>query len=471
MPATATPTVPRGTKASNGKPPATWSPELHEIPIASIDVGSNVRPDAGDVAGLAESIAAVGILEPIRIAEVGAGRYELVYGQRRLAAAKAAGLERIPAIVDGARDAGATRTIRQLVENLQREDLGPLEEATALRQLLDADDKLTQAELAKRLGRAPSTISNALRLLKLPTAVQKRIADGSLTASHAKAIASLPDAEAKAVAERVGKQKLSAHDVEREIRDAQARQAQADRDRDNVKAILPTIVEKLDALKAPKSDVVLVVINDALRAALLTDGWSIANLAHGQYDHLYGGAKDPCTAYMVNWHPTWGTTYAPDLQRVCVDRSHRKARNEAEERQRAKANQEWKARQEQAEAERKAAAAADAKRAVKIAAALAGANLPLELVQVLVGALAMSDDYVGSSDVSEAFVDRHVAEDDRDAIYDVDDPVWSIVEKLDEKAALTELGILLLDRTNSSAGVHAQALALAGEKPKGKAKA
>jgi ParB/RepB/Spo0J family partition protein len=467
MPATTT--IPRGTSKakSNGAVPAKgWTPELHEIPVASIDVGANVRTDVGELAGLVDSIKAVGILEPIRVAEVGAGKYELVYGQRRLAAAKAAGLATIPAVVDAGAEVGQLRAIRQLIENLQREDLNPLEEAKAYRAILDADQEITQAELARRLGRAAPTISNALRLLKLPAAVQKRVADGSLSASHAKAIASLPDSEAVKVAERVSKGKVSAHDVEREIRDAQARQAQVDRDRDNVKAVLPKVVERLAKAKATKADVVLVVVNEALREALLADGWSIADLAHGQYDYLYGGAKDPCDAYMVNWHATWGAQYAPDLNRVCVDRDHRKARNEDAERAREQQSAEIRARNEKAEAERKAAAAADAKRAVKIAAALASAKLPVGLVRALVGALAMSDDYIGSSDVSEAFVDRHVAEDDRDAIYQVDDPVWSIVEKLDETAALTELGILLLDRTNSSAGVHSQALALAGEKPK-----
>ena len=229
MPATTT-TIPRGTSKakSNGTVPAKgWTPELHEIPVASIDVGANVRTDVGDISGLVDSIKAVGILEPIRVAEVGAGKYELVYGQRRLAAAKDAGLATIPAVVDAGAEVGQLRAIRQLIENLQREDLNPLEEAQAYAAILKADSKLTQAELAKRVGRAAPTISNSLRLLELDPKVLPLVRAGKLTGAHAKALAGLKGAAQRELAEWAASGNASAHALEQQVK---FRREQATRD-------------------------------------------------------------------------------------------------------------------------------------------------------------------------------------------------------------------------------------------------
>lgn len=161
---------------------------------------------------LARSIVEVGMLQPIVIREVGGPRsvvdgqdgsatdYELVAGERRLRAARLAGLVEVPAVVRSTGDDDLLRAA--LLENLQRVQLNPLEEAASYEQLL-TDFGGTHEELAARLGRSRSQISNTLRLLRLPAAVQRRVAAGVLSAGHARALLSLEDHDAM---ERVAKQ-------------------------------------------------------------------------------------------------------------------------------------------------------------------------------------------------------------------------------------------------------------------------
>ena len=138
---------------------------------------------------LTTSIEAVGVLQPIVVRPSGE-RYQIVMGERRVRAARAAGLERIPAIVRTTEDDQLLRDA--LLENVHREDLNPLEEAAAYEQLL-LDFGITQEELAARLGRSRPVIANAMRLLRLPGSVQRRIAARTLSAGHARAVASLED--------------------------------------------------------------------------------------------------------------------------------------------------------------------------------------------------------------------------------------------------------------------------------------
>jgi ParB family transcriptional regulator, chromosome partitioning protein len=138
---------------------------------------------------LTASIEAVGVLQPIVVRPSGE-RYQIVMGERRVRAARAAGLERIPAIVRTTEDDQLLRDA--LLENIHREDLNPLEEAAAYEQLL-LDFGITQEELAARLGRSRPVIANAMRLLRLPGSVQRRIAARTLSAGHARAVASLED--------------------------------------------------------------------------------------------------------------------------------------------------------------------------------------------------------------------------------------------------------------------------------------
>jgi ParB family transcriptional regulator, chromosome partitioning protein len=167
-------------------------PSFEQLPLDRIDPNPRQPRGAFDeepLQDLTTSIEAVGVLQPIVVRPHGE-RYQIVMGERRVRAARAAGLERIPAIVRTTEDNQLLRDA--LLENVHREDLNPLEEAAAYEQLL-ADFGITQEELAARLGRSRPVIANAMRLLRLPGSVQRRIAARTLSAGHARAVASLED--------------------------------------------------------------------------------------------------------------------------------------------------------------------------------------------------------------------------------------------------------------------------------------
>jgi ParB/RepB/Spo0J family partition protein len=161
---------------------------------------------------LSESISIVGLLQPIVVRELRAGGYELIMGERRLRASKLAGVEKIPAIV---RETGDDDLLRDaLMENLHRQQLNALEEAAAYQQLLD-DFGATHEELATRIGRSRPHITNTLRLLNLPPAVQRRVAAGVLSAGHARALLALDSAERQEhLAARIVAEGLSVRTVE-----------------------------------------------------------------------------------------------------------------------------------------------------------------------------------------------------------------------------------------------------------------
>lgn len=150
--------------------------------------------DEDSLAELAASIEAVGLLQPVVVRRTTSGRYELVMGERRWRACQLAGIDVIPAIVRETSDDDMLR--EALMENLHREQLNPLEEAAAYQQLLD-DFAATHDELARRIGRSRPHISNTIRLLHLPPAVQKRVAAGVLSAGHARALLGVEDPAAQ----------------------------------------------------------------------------------------------------------------------------------------------------------------------------------------------------------------------------------------------------------------------------------
>jgi ParB family transcriptional regulator, chromosome partitioning protein len=161
---------------------------------------------------LASSIREVGLLQPVVVRKVMPGRYELIMGERRWRASQRADLNHIPAIV---RETADTDLLRDaLIENLHRQQLDPLEEAAAYQQLLD-DFGATHEQLARKIGRSRPHISNTLRLLNLPPAVQKRVAAGVLSAGHARALLSVDDADAQErLAHRIVAEGLSVRAVE-----------------------------------------------------------------------------------------------------------------------------------------------------------------------------------------------------------------------------------------------------------------
>ena len=197
--------------------PAKAAPDEQRVAmldVDSIDANPNQpRRDFGEeeLEALSQSIRANGVLAPILVRAAGS-RYEIIAGERRWRATKLAGLREIPALV---READDPQTLElALLENLQREDLNPIEEASGYRQLLD-DYGFTQDALCTRLGKARPTLTNALRLLSLPDAVQAMVRDGRLSAGHARALAALPPARAEAIARTAIGQGLSVREVER----------------------------------------------------------------------------------------------------------------------------------------------------------------------------------------------------------------------------------------------------------------
>jgi ParB family transcriptional regulator, chromosome partitioning protein len=161
---------------------------------------------------LVASIREVGLLQPVVVRKVMPGRFELVMGERRWRACQRAGLEHVPAIVRSTPDDELLR--EALMENLHREQLNPLDEAAAYQQLLD-DFSATHDELAGKVGRSRPHISNTIRLLQLPPAVQRRVAAGVLSAGHARALLSLADPqEQDHLAHRIVAEGLSVRAVE-----------------------------------------------------------------------------------------------------------------------------------------------------------------------------------------------------------------------------------------------------------------
>jgi ParB family chromosome partitioning protein len=185
---------------------------------------------------LASSIREVGLLQPVVVRETVPGSYELVMGERRWRASRKAGLQAVPALI---RDTGDASLLRDaLLENLHRVDLNPLEEAAAYGQLLE-EFGATHEELAGRVARSRSHITNTLRLLQLPPAVQLRVAAGVLSAGHARALLALDDADAQeALAIRIVAEGLSVRAVEEEV--ALARSQRAVRTRRDRQHKVPT---------------------------------------------------------------------------------------------------------------------------------------------------------------------------------------------------------------------------------------
>jgi ParB family transcriptional regulator, chromosome partitioning protein len=181
---------------------------------------SKIKPNAGQprkmfdeekLAELSDSIKQNGILQPLLVRKVGSS-YEIVAGERRYQAAKLAGLAEVPVIIKDISDEEVFKLA--LIENLQRADLTPIEEARGYRQLIDERD-LTQEELSKILSKSRSAITNTLRLLDLPAEIQSLVEDGLITAGHARAILAVPTEEGRLkLAKKVVDEKLSVRQTE-----------------------------------------------------------------------------------------------------------------------------------------------------------------------------------------------------------------------------------------------------------------
>ena len=185
--------------------------------LASIhDVRPNLRQprkefDDEAISELSISIKEKGVLQPLIVRRSGQG-YEIIAGERRWRAAQKAGVNKVPIIIKEATDGEALELA--LIENLQRQDLNPIEEATGYRHLIE-DFGLTHEDVAARIGKDRSTITNQLRLLRLPEEAQKALAQGEISAGHARALLSLESAsDMKAALDAIRKQKLSVRNTE-----------------------------------------------------------------------------------------------------------------------------------------------------------------------------------------------------------------------------------------------------------------
>ncbi len=174
--------------------------------------------DEESLAELADSIKQYGVIQPLIVQDMG-GYYEIIAGERRWRAARLAGLAEVPVIV---RDMGEQQRMEiSLIENIQREDLNPIEEARAYRQLLDEFD-LKQEEVAKRVSKSRTAVTNSMRLLKLCENVQQMVIDGKLTGGHARCLISVEDEERQeSLAEEIVSKNLSVRDTEKLIKNLQ----------------------------------------------------------------------------------------------------------------------------------------------------------------------------------------------------------------------------------------------------------
>jgi ParB family chromosome partitioning protein len=195
------------------------SSALLDIPVTAIRANPHqprTNFDEESLVALTTSVREVGILQPVLVREVSEDTFELIAGERRWRAARRAGLATIPAIV---RVVSEVASIEQaLIENLHRQDLNPLEEAGGYQQLIE-DFGLTHEQLAGRVGKSRTAITNTLRLFQLPPAVQKLVKEGQLSAGHARALLGTPDrAFQEALARRAVTEQLSVRSVEEAVR-------------------------------------------------------------------------------------------------------------------------------------------------------------------------------------------------------------------------------------------------------------
>jgi len=201
---------------------------VDELPIASIEPNRYQPRDYFDeeaLGSLADSIRQVGVLQPILVRPSGEGTYELIAGERRWRAARRVGLQTIPALVRETDDSTALE--HALVENLHRDNLNPLEEAAAYQQLIE-DFSLTHDEVASRVGRSRASISNTLRLLQLPPAIQRSVQERKLSMGHAKALLASPDRSyQEELAKRIVEEDLSVRATEEAVREHEGEPAPA----------------------------------------------------------------------------------------------------------------------------------------------------------------------------------------------------------------------------------------------------
>jgi ParB family chromosome partitioning protein len=196
--------------------------ELAQLPVDAVRPGKyqpRTRMDEASLAELAESIRSRGVIQPIVVRPVEEGRYEILAGERRWRAARLAGLGQVPALIREVPDEVALGI--GLIENIQREDLNPIEESSGLKRLID-EFRLTHEDVARAVGRSRASVTNLLRLLDLAPRVQEMLQDGKLDMGHARALLALSRARQVETAELIHARGLSVRETERLVQQASA---------------------------------------------------------------------------------------------------------------------------------------------------------------------------------------------------------------------------------------------------------
>jgi len=194
---------------------ASSTTEINRLPLNALQAGKyqpRQKMEAGALQELAESIREQGVMQPLLVRLVAPGRYEIIAGERRFRAAGIAGLKEVPVLVSGADDQAAAAMA--LVENMQREDLNPLEESQGLARLIE-EFGFTHEQAAKAVGKSRSAITNLLRLAQLAKPVQAMLLAGDIDMGHARALLPLPGASQVALAQRIAAQGLSVREAEK----------------------------------------------------------------------------------------------------------------------------------------------------------------------------------------------------------------------------------------------------------------
>jgi len=205
-----------------GAPRSRGEEELAQLPVGVLRPGKyqpRTRMDEASLAELADSIRSRGVIQPIVVRPVGDSQYEILAGERRWRAARIANLERIPAVIREVPDEAALGI--GLIENIQREDLNPIEEASGLKRLVD-EFKLTHEEVARAIGRSRASVTNLLRLLELAPAVQAMVQDGAIDMGHARALLALSKSRQVELAQEIAEKGLSVRETERRVQAAHA---------------------------------------------------------------------------------------------------------------------------------------------------------------------------------------------------------------------------------------------------------
>ena len=191
------------------------STDINRLPLTALQAGKyqpRQKMEAGALQELAESIREQGVMQPLLVRLVAPGKYEIIAGERRFRAATIAGLKEVPVLVSGADDQAAAAMA--LIENMQREDLNPLEESQGLARLIE-EFGFTHEQAAKAVGKSRSAITNLLRLAQLAKPVQAMLLAGDIDMGHARALLPLPGASQVALAQRISAQGLSVREAER----------------------------------------------------------------------------------------------------------------------------------------------------------------------------------------------------------------------------------------------------------------